>query len=104
MNDYDELLELISEIQNTLSQLLSSGFLSAHDFTIKELKKLKIYVESYGLKYATENLEFLYSKLENKRHNLEFDYKECIEQFCKLNEYCKICKKFLEIEKAKKQL
>lgn len=101
MNEYDDILELISEIQDTLSQLLSSGFNAAHDFTIEELKKLKTYAESYGLRGAAESLEFLYSKLDNKRHNIKFDYSECIKEFCKLNEYCIICRKRLEIEKVK---
>jgi len=101
MNEYDVILEHLSAIKNTLTQLLSSGFNAVNENTIEELKKLKIYSESYGLRGAAESLEFLYYKLDNKRHNIKFDYSECINQFCKLNEYCRICKEQLEIEKVK---
>ena len=101
MNEYDVILEFISEIQNALTELLSSGFNAVHDYTKEELKRLKIDAESYNLHYAAQVLAFLYEKLYEKRHNFEFDYSECIEQFCKLNEYCMICKEQLEIEKVK---
>ena len=101
MSEYDVILELISEIQNTLTQLLSSGFNAVHEYTIEELKRLKIDAESYNMHYAADVLEFLYGKLSEKRHNFEFNYSEYIEQFCKLNEYCIICKEQLEIEKVK---
>ena len=101
MNDYDIVLQLISEIQYVLSQLLSSGFMAVNEFTIKELKRVKICAESYNLAYAAENLDFLYERLEHKRHNFKFDYSECIEKYCKLNEYCSICRNQLNMLKCK---
>ena len=55
MNDYDVILEFISEVQDTLAQLLSSGFFAAHEFTINELKRLEKSAKIYNLTYAEEN-------------------------------------------------
>ena len=103
MSDYEIVLQLIDEIQSVLSQLLSSGFMAAHDFTVKELKRLKICAESYNLAYAAEKLGFLYERLEGKRHKFQFDYTECIKEYCMLNEYCSICKNQLNILAVRNQ-
>ena len=97
MNDYDVILEFISEVQDTLAQLLSSGFFAAHEFTINELKRLEKSAKIYNLTYAEEILGFLYEKLESKKHTFKFDYSECIDKYCKLNNYCLICIEQLEI-------
>ena len=62
---------------------------------------MKLPPENERVNHAADVLEFLYGKLREKRHNFEFNYSEYIEQFCKLNEYCIICKEQLEIEKVK---
>ena len=59
MNDYDVILEFISEVQDTLAQLLSSGFFAAHEFTINELKRFTNFLAEIILKYLSHICPFL---------------------------------------------
>lgn len=104
MNKYEELLELINRIQENLVDLFSSGFNAVHDSTLNELKKLSSLCESFGLSFGNESLEKIYEKLMSKRHVFEFNYSECVEEYCKLNEYVVRCKQKLEIMKLKDSL
>lgn len=99
MENYDELLELINETQENLVDLFSSGFNTANEFTLNEIKKLGILFENYGLIFGVESLTKIYEKLVSKRHMFEFDYSECVMQYCKLNEYLEKCRYKLEILK-----
>lgn len=97
MNNYNEIINFIDEIQYTLSQILNCGFKSCHEHTIKELNRLSIIAENYGLLYAYKKLILLSEQLENKRHTFDLDFMELSKESCKLNEYCLICKKELQI-------
>ena len=57
MDKYNEILNFLNEIQYVLSQILSSGFKTCHEYIIKELNRLSIIAESYGLEYAGEKLK-----------------------------------------------
>ena len=104
MDKYDKISDFLDEIQEALIQLLSSGFNTSHEYTIDILKNLEKGAESLGLIYAGEKLGVLYEKLNLKRHNFEFDFCSLTEEYCRLNEYCIICRKQLDVIKAEEML
>lgn len=104
MDKYDEILSYIDNIQYVLSQILSSGFKTCHEHTIKELKTLSSVGESYGFSYAADKLKLLNEELENKRHSFNLDFMNITAEYCKLNEYCLICKNQIQLLKAEESL
>lgn len=101
MNKYDEILDFLDEVQEALTQFLSSGFSTSHEYTLNTLKELGKNAECLGLTYASEKLDLLYKRFNLKRHNFEFDFTSITEEFLKLNEYCMICRKQLDLIKTK---
>ena len=59
MKILEEILALIDDIDNIMEDLLSSGFNTVHDFTIKELGRLGALSEGYGMKTCSEMLNYL---------------------------------------------
>lgn len=104
MSKYDDILNFLDEIQEALSQLLTSGFNASHEYTAQILKELGERAESYGLLYAGEKLNVLFEKLNQKRHNFEFDFREFTEDYSRINEYCSVCRKRLDIMRAEELL
>lgn len=104
MSKYDEILNFLDEIQEALSQLLTSGFNAYHEYTAHILKELGERAESYGLIYAGEKLNILCEKLNEKRHNFEFDFSEFTKEYSSINEYCAVCRKRLDIMRAEEFL
>lgn len=96
----EEILSLIDEIDNIMEDLLSSGFNAVHDFTIKELERLGILCESYGMKTGSEMINSLKERLDKKRHSFDFDYDKAIEEYFKINKYLMLCRRKLEVNKA----
>lgn len=97
MNEYEEILNAINEVQKSLQELFFSGFNAPNDFNLSELSRLALFLESCGMKYGYEKLKNICSELQKKRHTLEFDYRHLTDEYCKLNEYCKLCIKKLEL-------
>ncbi len=99
-NEY--LTEVVSEIERLLSELYTSGFLSAHDSTLEEMEKISETSMQCGLTFAAEKLKVLSEEVKANRHRVTRDFDQAVSVFCSLNQYLSLCKKKLALDKVKK--
>ena len=97
MDKYNNMLDILNEMQSTMEEMLLSGFNRVHDVTLNELKNCAESFKNYGLKYGADIIKEIYESLEKKQHNFNFDYSECIRKYCILNEYYQVCRERLDI-------
>ncbi|OAA87546.1 hypothetical protein [Clostridium coskatii] len=104
MNECKQILNVIDEVQKNIQELFFSGFNTPGDFVIDEFLRLGLVLESCGMSYGSQKLNSIHDKLKSKRHSFDFNYSECIKEYCELNEYCIICKKRLNILNLKTKI
>lgn len=104
LSKYDEIYEEIKNVEDILESLFISGFSSYNEFTLKSIDLSINNCEKIGLNYASKELKNIFNLLDKKNHSFNFNFSECIDRFCKLKEYCSICKKRLEVLQVREKL
>lgn len=98
------LTEVIKELNRLLSELFTSGFLSAHDSTLEEMEKMSETCMQCGLIYAGERLKRLSKEIRANRHRISRDFDETADMFGSLYQYISLCEKQLTLDKVKENL
>ncbi len=100
METNDFLIEVIKETERLLSELFTSGFLSAHDSTLEEMERMSETCMQCGLIFAGEKLKGLSEEVRANRHRISRDFVQGTNMFCSLYQYVSLCEKKLELDKV----
>lgn len=100
MKTEDFLLEVLTETDRLLSELFTSGFLSAHESTLEEMDKISETCMQCGLIFAGENLKILSEEINANKHRVTQNLEQAAAIYCNLNQYISLCKKKLSLEEC----
>lgn len=93
------LSEVLTRTEKLLSDLFTSGFLSAHESTLEEMDRMSGICMQCGLIFAGEKLKFLSQEIKSSRHLIHQDLNRVVKEFCCLDQYIVLCKRKLALDK-----
>ncbi|SHO44084.1 hypothetical protein [Anaerocolumna xylanovorans] len=98
MEEKEYLMRVIREVGRLLSEVFTSGFISAHEGTIAEMEKLSKTCVQCGLTFAGERLKELAEEIEANRHRMSAEPDRAADIFCSLEQYISLCEKKLALD------
>ena len=101
MEEMDYLEEVLGETKRLLSDLFTSGLVSAHDGTLEEMDKISDTCRQCGLTFAGEKLKELAEEVKANRHRMSGDFDRAVDLFCSLEQYLSLCERKLTLDKVR---
>ena len=98
METKEYLTEVLTRTEKLLSDLFTSGFLSAHESTLEEMDKMSGICMQCGLIFAGEKLNVLSQEIKINRHLMSQDLNRAVKEFCCLDQYILLCKRKLALD------
>lgn len=98
MEEKEYLMRVVKEVYRLLSELFTSGLISAHEGTLTEMERLSKTCGQCGLTFAGEKLKELAEEAEASRHRMSAEPDRAADIFCSLEHYISLCEKKLALD------
>lgn len=92
MKNYENINIILEDIEGLLDGILLSGLSVVGDGTLKEMDRLAALCDNVGLKEGAVLLFRLRENLNKKRHSLNFNIGEIVQNFTVLGTYVSVIK------------
>lgn len=98
MEKYQNIKQLIEDVEDILDSIFVSGLYSARKDVIDRAGNIAAECRKYGLTFASAILVKVADGLETRRHSLEYDYGALVKDYCVLGTYINIFKNKLDLK------